>query len=200
MPGASSTSWASCTSDAASTSWRRPTTRRRSHSARTPPACRPTAAASPGAAASPNGPESLGFEALALAGDSEATAAAARANNILGLVGCGRRYLERSLELSRELPDPAIRIAALNNLARDDVATGALGSAETLVREALALCVEQGDRHHEAALRNNLADILHHSGHPEAAMEELKRAVSVFAAIGGEDEQRFPEVWSLAEW
>ena len=31
-------------------------------------------------------------------------------------------------------------------------------------------------------------------------MEELKRAVSGFAAIGGEGEERYPGVWSLVEW
>ena len=97
-------------------------------------------------------------------------------------------------------PIPAIAIAALNNLARDDFAAGELGRAEALLREALELCVAQGDLHHEAALRNNLADVLHHGGRAEESMEELKRAVSGFAAIGGEGEERYPGVWSLVEW
>jgi DNA-binding SARP family transcriptional activator/type II secretory pathway predicted ATPase ExeA len=146
----------------------------------------------------------LGFEALALAqsaGDgAPARAAAAQANNILGLLGCGREYLERSLELSAGLRDPSIRIAALNNLALDYAAGGELEQAEALTREALALCVTQGDRHREAALRNNLADILHRAGQGEGAMEELKQAVSAFAAIGSEGEALFPGVWSLVEW
>jgi DNA-binding SARP family transcriptional activator len=140
----------------------------------------------------------LGFEALALADGT--SAAAAQANNILGLLGCGRAYLERSLELSRELADPGIRIAALNNLARDHVAARDLVHAEELIREALALCIAQGDLHHEAALRNNLADVLHGGGRHEEAMEELKRAVSGFAAIGGDGETLDPGVWSLVEW
>ena len=106
----------------------------------------------------------LGVEALALAQEAGATAAAAAANNLLGMLGAGRAHLERSLELARELPDPGIAIAALNNLARDDFAAGELGRAEALLREALELCVVQGDLHHEAALRNNLADVLHHGG------------------------------------
>ena len=142
----------------------------------------------------------LGFEALALADAAGASAAAARANNILGLLGCGRSYLERSLELSRELPDPGIRIAALNNLARDHVAARELEPAEALAREALALCIAQGDLHHEAALRNNLADILHSAGRQDEAMAELKRAVSGFAVVGGEGEDLYPGAWSLVEW
>ena len=58
----------------------------------------------------------------------------------------------------------------------------------------------QGDRHHEAALRNNLADILHKAGRSDGAMEELKRAVTAFAAIGSEGEELYPGVWSLVEW
>jgi DNA-binding SARP family transcriptional activator len=142
----------------------------------------------------------LGVEALALAQDTGATAAAAAANNLLGMLGAGRVHLERALELARELPDPGIAIAALNNLARDDFAAGELGRAEALLREALELCVVQGDLHHEAALRNNLADVLHHSGRTEESMAELKRAVSGFAAIGGEGEERYPGIWSLVEW
>jgi len=146
----------------------------------------------------------LGFEALALAqeaGDSVgARAAAAQANNILGLLGCGREYLEHSLELSAGLSDPSIRIAALNNLALDHASAGALDQAEALTREALALCVAQGDRHREAALRSNLADILHRDGRGEVAMKELKQAVTTFAAIGGEGEVLYPGVWSLVDW
>jgi len=104
---------------------------------------------------------SLGFEALELAQGIDAQAAAAQANNILGLLGCGREYLQRSLALSVGLADPSIRIAALNNLALDHAGAGELREAEVLTREALDLCVLQGDRHHEAALRNNLADLLH---------------------------------------
>jgi hypothetical protein len=31
-------------------------------------------------------------------------------------------------------------------------------------------------------------------------MAELKRAVAAFAMIGGEGEDLYPGVWSLAEW
>jgi tetratricopeptide (TPR) repeat protein len=142
----------------------------------------------------------LGFEALELADGSGTPAAAAQANNILGLLGCGREYLERSLELSRRLSDPSVRIAALNNLALDHANAGELTEAEALTREALELCVAQGDRHHEAALRNNLADLLHRSGQSDVAMEELKRAVTAFATIGSEGDALYPGVWSLVEW
>jgi len=142
----------------------------------------------------------LGFEALALAEAAGASAAAAQANNILGLLGCGREYLERSLELSAGLPHPGIRIAALNNLARDHAAAGELARAEELLSEALGQCAGEGDLHHEAALRNNLADVLHRAGARDQAMAELKLAVTAFAAIGGEDELLYPGIWGLTEW
>ncbi len=72
------------------------------------------------------GARTLGFEALRLAEELDALGPAAQANNILGLLGCGRSYLERSLELSAGLADPSIRIAALNNLALDHAAGGEL--------------------------------------------------------------------------
>ncbi len=81
---------------------------------------------------------------------------------------------ERSLELSRDLADPSIRIAALNNLARDHAAAGELEQAEALMRQALEECVTQGDRHHEAALHANLADVLHKAGRPDAAIDEAR--------------------------
>jgi tetratricopeptide (TPR) repeat protein len=139
-------------------------------------------------------------EALRLAeaeGDDEA---AARAHNILGLLGEGAGHLERSLALSERLADPSIRIAALNNLARARFAAGDLEPAAALVREALALVAAQGDRHREAALRNNLADTLHRAGRDDEAMEELKRAVAIFAEVGGHDEEPQPGVWRLVEW
>jgi hypothetical protein len=68
------------------------------------------------------------------------------------------------------------------------------------VREALALVAAQGDRHREAALRNNLADTLHRAGRDDEAMEELKRAVAIFAEVGGHEDGPQPGVWQLVEW
>ncbi len=144
----------------------------------------------------------LGREALRIAesGGAAAAAAAAQANNVLGLLGLGREFLERSLELAGELGDPQIRIAALNNLAHDDVARAQLDDAERRLREAIALCAEHGDVHHEAALRNNLADVLHKADKRDAAMEELKLAVAGFATVGSDGDEFYPGAWSLVEW
>ena len=57
----------------------------------------------------------------------------------------------------------------------------------------------QGDRHREAALRNNLADLLRATDRPEESMEELKLAVALFAEIG-EEGRLEPEIWKLTDW
>jgi tetratricopeptide (TPR) repeat protein len=77
-----------------------------------------------------------------------------------------------------------IRAAALNNLALNYRAAGEPARAIELTQKALDLCALQGDRHHQAALHNNLADLLHANGQSDAAMANLKQAVAIFAEIG----------------
>jgi tetratricopeptide (TPR) repeat protein len=62
---------------------------------------------------------------------------------------------------------------------------------------ALELCIATGDRHREAALHNNLADLFHATGRHEEAMDHLKSAVEIFAAV--ESGPR-PEIWKLVRW
>ena len=62
------------------------------------------------------------------------------------------------------------------------------------------MCVSIGDRHREAALRDQLAQVLHDLGRRDEAMEELKRAVAIFADIGVEGGSIQTEVWRLSEW
>jgi hypothetical protein len=65
-----------------------------------------------------------------------------------------------SLDLAKQLWDRPARVAALNNLALATAFGGDPEGAQMLFEEALGLCVAQGDRHREAALHNNLADLL----------------------------------------
>ena len=69
-----------------------------------------------------------------------------------------------------------------------------------LLETALRRCLAYGDRHWEAALRNNLADLLHARGEKEAAMAQLKTAVTILAEMGQEAGQWQPEIWKLTEW
>jgi tetratricopeptide (TPR) repeat protein len=88
----------------------------------------------------------------------------------------------------------------LNNLALARAESGGLAQAITLAEQALALGVAMGDRHREAALHNNLADLLHAAGRSEEAMAQLKQAVVIFAEIGVEAGDAGPEIWKLTEW
>jgi DNA-binding SARP family transcriptional activator/tetratricopeptide (TPR) repeat protein len=98
------------------------------------------------------------------------------------------------------LMDAGVRIAALNTLALVCADAGERDQAVELTREALVLCERQGDRHRQAALENNLADLLQALGRHDEAMDHLKRAVVLFAEIGGRPGELEPEIWKLVEW
>ena len=127
---------------------------------------------------------------------------------MLGILATGQgrldeavRQLEESLALAASVPDRgSARAAALNNLA---LALGTIGDEEraiSLAEEALTLCIAQGDRHREAALHNNLADLLHAAGRSPEAMAHIKESVAIYAEIGVEAGTVQPQIWKLAEW
>jgi DNA-binding SARP family transcriptional activator/predicted ATPase len=146
-------------------------------------------------------------EALALATASDAPYAIAQAHNLQGILArrCGQfpeafAHLQASARIAESLGDPGIHAAALNNLALTHADCGAYEQAESLFRQALDQCRRQGDQHHQAALHNNLADLFHAMGQPDAAMTHLKQAVQLFAQVGSSAEKTAPEIWKLAEW
>ena len=133
--------------------------------------------------------------------------ATAQAENILGILAnarhdhqAARSHLENSLALAEELKDTTATISALNNLALTYRATNELKVAADLTRRALALVGLEGDRHREAALHNNLADLLQKDLRTDEAMEHLKQAVTIFAEVGNENGEMLPEIWKLVEW
>ena len=153
----------------------------------------------------------LAFDALAAAESARDPLGTAQAYNILGILARSRgdyagaaAQLKRGLAISETLPDPssriASRIAALNSLAMTRADSGDLTQATALAEQALALVVALGDRHREAALRNNLADLLHAAGRDEEAMAQLKQAVVIFAEIGVDAGDTQAEIWKLTEW
>ncbi len=68
-----------------------------------------------------------------------------------------------------------------------------------LTGTALDLCRTQGDRHREAALHNNLADLLREVGRDDESIEHVKRSAAIFAEVG-EPGLMEPEIWKLVEW
>lgn len=131
----------------------------------------------------------------------------AQAHNMLGILASSQGdieqahyHLEHSLALADNLNYPSIRAAALNNLALVYKANGAIERALELTEAALALSTAQGDRHREAALHSNMADLLHDAKRAEDSMIHLKRTVSIYAEIGVEAGAMQSEIWKLAEW
>jgi DNA-binding SARP family transcriptional activator len=139
----------------------------------------------------------LARKALLLATDARDQRAIAQAHNILGILSGDRKHLEEALTRAQRLADPAVTVAALNNLALAHLRDGAAEKALPLATRALEESEVLGDRHREAALHNNLADVLRAVGRKDEAMRHLKRAVTLFSEIGG---AREPEIWKLVEW
>jgi DNA-binding SARP family transcriptional activator/tetratricopeptide (TPR) repeat protein len=160
-----------------------------------------------GQAGDATGAAETGRAALELAELARDAVAVARACQVLGSIargrgelGQGRALLERAHAISSDLPDPGPRIAVLNTLALVEAAAGERARAVVLTGEALELCVRLGDRHRQAALENNLADLHRAEGREDEAMEHLKRAVAIFAEIEGRPGVLEPEIWKLVEW
>ena len=162
------------------------------------------------------GARRLAEQAFEISADHDDSIGMARAEALLGMLArrtgeldAARRHLEAALAALDEVdghattdepPDPGVRIAALNTLALVESDAGDLEAAERLMRDALGRCERQGDRHRQAALENNLADLLHAQGREAESMDHLKRAVALFAEIGGRPGELEPEVWKLVEW
>lgn len=151
--------------------------------------------------------QSLVQAALELAVSSGDPLALAQVYNLLGIMARAEQhpasaveYLSKSLALARQLENPSTQIAALNNLALAQADQDEYPQAIATLQEALEACLTLGDRHQEAALRNNLADILRTSHQEEAAISQLKQAVAIFADIGQNVVDWEPEIWKLAEW
>jgi len=148
--------------------------------------------------------------ALELAHDHAEPMELAQGHNLCGLLArhrgdpvLARQHLTDALRIAATLPGPAARMASLNNLALLELAEGVLDAAEARPREALTLATATADRHHEAALRNNLADVLNAAGRRSDAIVEVARSATILAELGGlgaASREPTPEVWRLVDW
>ena len=138
------------------------------------------------------------------AGDAPGTGAASRLAGLVALrrgdLAEARGSLAVSLAAAAGDPDPGAAIAARNGLALVEAAAGDRLAAIRLLEEALAECRRTGETHLEAAVENNLADQLHAASRPDEAMIHLKRAVALFAEVGGRPGAPEPEIWKLVAW
>ena len=150
----------------------------------------------------------MAAQALNLAEKAGDAQALAQAHNILGMLQRSQGdlqgaiiHLEQSLAIAEKLPEPGSRIAALNNLSLAYADHGELERALAYTHSALELCALQGDRHREAALHSNLADLYHISGNEALSMAHLKQSVVILSEIGASEADRpRPEIWKLTEW
>jgi DNA-binding SARP family transcriptional activator/tetratricopeptide (TPR) repeat protein len=145
-------------------------------------------------------------EALTLVEPAGDLVTRAQAHNLLGILARrrgatarARTHLRASLVLADDLEVLGPSVAARNNLALVDLDDGALAAAAAHLRDALSRCAIEGDRHHEAALHNNLADVLHAMGDRDGSLTELRAAVGIFAEVGEPDRHQ-PEIWKLLDW
>jgi tetratricopeptide (TPR) repeat protein len=129
----------------------------------------------------------------------------ARVNNLLGILRLTETpegaldYLTTARELAAESDEPGLLAGILNNLALAYLAEGDLEKGIEAAKQALGAYQLTGDRHREAAVHNNLADLLHRAGRGDEAMAHLKEAVAIFAEVGTEPGAYEPAVWKLAE-
>ncbi len=133
--------------------------------------------------------------------------AQAQAHNILGILArtrgewdTAREHLQASAAHAEQINAPGAHAAALNNLALVYQALGDNAQALTLAQRALDIVTREGDRHRQAALHNQLADLYHALGRAEDSMRELKQSVAIYAEIGGATGAWQPEIWKLEEW
>lgn len=141
----------------------------------------------------------LGEKALA-AVEVKAHSASSRARNVNGAIATGWdqaiAHLDRALELADG--DDVARMAALNNRAYVLADAGEDDAAVELVSHAIDLASRTGHRHHEATLRDFLADLYHRSGEEQLSGEAQTRAIRLFADLGTDNLE--PELWLFSRW
>lgn len=129
----------------------------------------------------------------------------AQANNTLGVLvrstdpSAARDHLEATLAIIEDT-SPTVRAASLNNLALASLAEGDPEGGLAFGLEALELCEQIGDRHRQAAVHNNLADLLHAMDRDEEANAHMVEAVTLFSSVGEPGELLQPQIWMLADW
>ena len=155
----------------------------------------------------PGGGVAAATRALAIAERAADPAAAAAAHRVIGLAARDRgdlaaasAALERSLVLAAEDPDDGSSIAARNALALVLAAVGDLAARSRCSRPPCPRAGGPVSGTCEAAVENNLADVLHTAGRREEAMAHLKAAVATFAGLGDGPARLEPEVWMLVSW
>jgi DNA-binding SARP family transcriptional activator len=141
----------------------------------------------------------LGQQALAAIDDREQETAS-RVHSVNGAIAVkfdeAIAHLDRALELANG--NDVARMAALNNKAHALADAGDYDDAIDLVLQAIDLSSRTGHRHHEATLRDFLADLYHRSGREQLSRDAQTTAMHLFAELGTDSLE--PELWQLSRW
>lgn len=147
------------------------------------------------------------IEAIANSEELSVERAAARAENIAGMVArrtmdpaTAIEHFENSVSASRRIDYVQGEVAALNNLAKTLAAAGNQERAMDLTQSALAKIEETGDRYAEAALHNSMSDYWHELGQDDEARRHLDKAIVMLAQIQPVDGRLSPGIWAREEW
>jgi tetratricopeptide (TPR) repeat protein len=128
----------------------------------------------------------------------------AQAANLAGMLApdpqVAIQRLKKASSIAQATGRTELIAATLNNLALAYREAGNLPAAIDASEAALAALEHVGDRHHLAALHNNLADTLHQAGQEDLARAHVAESARLFADVGLEPGTLEPEIWKLSEW
>ena len=100
------------------------------------------------------------------------------------------RYLRQALDLFRETGHQFGEIGVLLKLARALGAAGQAAAARGQLETALRLATETGNTYQQASAHRDLADGYHRTGEQELAREHWRQAVTLYAQLGGPEEDQ----------
>lgn len=139
---------------------------------------------------------------LALPGAGKPTRARAKALNAAGTLMHGsaeyntaRKYLEESLEISRQLGDKQGMANVINNLGWIAAQLGELDAAKELSQESLALHTEFGDKRGRAVAFNNLSWVAYAQSEFALAYSLQEKNLGLRQEIGDERGVAFAMGW-----
>jgi Flp pilus assembly protein TadD len=124
---------------------------------------------------------------------------ASRAPTLTARLRSTARHCRSSASSSYNPIASSSRVSDATEVAQAHAWAGALDLALPLAESALQRAAQLGDRHRQAALHNDLADLLQALGRHDDARTHVTRAVELFVNVGRSDLPE-PEVWKLAEW
>ena len=152
------------------------------------------------------GADEAARRALRLATSSDNLAAHAQAANVLAVLAAragdhvaAESWLDVASAGAQELMDLGQVVSVLNNRARLHADRDEVEPAIEVMRNAIAMGEQHGDRHRLGALHANLSDLLYRAGDVEGARHHQLESAQLLAGVDQAPTRR-PEIWKLVEW